>query len=86
LVTAVGIELIIWIEVSVGGDCMVIGADVTILVNYFRGSGVLSYCPDYIPAWPPLPPSAPAGWPNCVPPLINSSDSNELEMKLKGNE
>ena len=50
-----------WASADVNGDCSVIGSDVTKLVNYFRGIGYLEYCPDY----PPLPPSAPPGWPNC---------------------
>ncbi len=56
------------------GDCLVIGADVTYLVQYFRGANTIKYCgddvgeDDYTPAWlntGELPPSAPAGWPNC---------------------
>ena len=59
---------------DINGDCSVIGSDVTRLVNFFRGTGVMVYCPDYPPSWPPLPPSAPAGWPGCqTPPLMNKT-------------
>ncbi|MCP4582027.1 MAG: hypothetical protein GY839_10440 [candidate division Zixibacteria bacterium] len=57
-----------WASADANGDCLVIGSDVTKLVNYFRGLGDPSNCPDYEPCWPTsddLPPSAPAGWPNC---------------------
>ncbi|MCP4582879.1 MAG: hypothetical protein GY839_14815 [candidate division Zixibacteria bacterium] len=57
-----------WASADANGDCMVIGSDVTKLVNYFRGMGNPSNCPDNPPCWPTsddLPPSAPAGWPNC---------------------
>jgi len=57
-----------WASADANGDCNLIGSDVTKLVNVFRGLGTILYCPDYPPAWPPLPPSPPLGWPNCVSP------------------
>ena len=57
---------------DINGDCNVIGSDVTRLVNYFRGTVSISNCLDYPPNWPPVPPSAPAGWPGCqTPPLLD---------------
>ncbi|MCP4582898.1 MAG: DNRLRE domain-containing protein [candidate division Zixibacteria bacterium] len=57
-----------WASADANGDCMIIGSDVTKLVSYFRGLTTLSYCSDFPPVWPPLPPVAPAGWPNCLSP------------------
>jgi hypothetical protein len=57
-----------WASADVNGDCQVIGADVTKLINYLRGSGTLSWCVEYEPVWHnagELPAEAPAGWPNC---------------------
>jgi hypothetical protein len=56
-----------WCSADANGDCNIIGSDVTKMVSYFRGFGTLSWCPDYVPCYPPIPPSAPAGWPNCEP-------------------
>jgi len=50
-----------WCSADINGDCLIIGGDVTALVSYFIGGGSISYCPDYEPAWPSLPPEAPAG-------------------------
>jgi len=56
---------------DVNGSCTLVGADVTKLVNVFRGITTPASCPSYVPCWPTpgdLPPTAPAGWPNCVVP------------------
>jgi hypothetical protein len=57
-----------WASADVNGDCQVIGADVTKLINYLRGTTTLSWCVEYEPVWHDageLPTEAPAGWPNC---------------------
>ena len=57
-----------WASADANGDCSVIGSDVTKLVNYFSGFGVISWCPDYEPAWltpGDFPAEAPDGWPDC---------------------
>ena len=54
-----------WCSADANGDCTIIGSDVTKLVNVFRGITSISYCPDYPPAWPPIPEVAPSGWPGC---------------------
>ncbi len=61
-----------WASADINGDCTIIGGDVTALVGYFVAGGSLEPCPDYEPLWPPLPDEAPAGWPNCETPVINS--------------
>jgi len=51
------------------GTCTVTGSDATRIVNYLRGMIDLTYCPNYLPAWPitdDLPDDAPAGWPGCA--------------------
>ena len=53
------------------GSCSVTGADVTKLVSYFRGMDNLSYCPDYPTTWPPMPDTAPDGWPGCDSPILS---------------
>ena len=53
------------------GDCNVTGSDVTKLVNFFRGMTDLSNCPDYPTSWPPVPDTAPDGWPNCESPILS---------------
>ena len=61
---------------DVNGSCSIIGSDVTRLVNYFRGSGLIETCPDWEPCWHnsgELPPSAPAGWPNCETPMVTKT-------------
>jgi len=73
-----------WCSADANGDCLVIGSDVTKLVNYFRGLTQISHCVDFEPAWltpDDLPPSAPAGWPNCedVPASIGSFPSGQTE-------
>jgi len=60
-----------WCSADINGDCRIIGGDVTALVGYFVASGPLVPCPDYPSVWPPVPPQAPAGWPNCDVPVIN---------------
>jgi hypothetical protein len=64
-----------WASADVNGDCQVIGADVTKLINYLRGSGTLSYCVEYEPCWHnagEVPGSAPGDWPNCqTPPPVS---------------
>jgi len=62
-----------WASADINGDCQVIGGDVTSLVSYLTGIGSISYCPNYEPAWPPIPEEAPEGWPNCDSPVINSN-------------
>jgi len=73
-----------WASADVSGDCVVIGGDVSALVGYLIGTNpAILYCPDYPPAWlEGLPPSAPAGWPNCDAPVLNNlkvipTDSNK---------
>ncbi len=61
-----------WCSADINGDCTIIGGDVTALVGYFVAGGSLVPCPDYEPLWPPLPDTAPDGWPNCDTPVINS--------------
>ena len=56
---------------DVNGSCTLVGADVTKLVNVFRGLTTPASCSSYVPCWPTpgdLPPTAPAGWPNCEVP------------------
>ncbi len=61
-----------WASADINGDCLIIGGDVTALVAYFVAGGSITHCPDYEPVWPPLPPTAPAGWPNCDVTVINN--------------
>jgi len=61
-----------WCSADINGDCLIIGGDVTALVGYFVAGGALTFCPDYEPAWPPVPDNPPSGWPNCDTPVINS--------------
>jgi len=61
-----------WCSADINGDCVIIGGDVTALVGYFVAGGALVPCPDYEPAWPPVPDDQPLGWPNCETPVINS--------------
>ncbi len=61
-----------WCSADINGDCIIIGGDVTALVQYFVAGGPLVPCPDYEPAWPPVPDDQPLGWPNCETPVINS--------------
>lgn len=56
---------------DINGDCIAMGSDVIRLVSYFRGQGDIEYCPDYFPAWPPIPEEAPSGWPNCDTPPVS---------------
>jgi len=62
-----------WASADISGDCTVIGGDVSALVGYLIGTNPeILYCPEYPPAWlEGLPPSAPAGWPNCDAPVLN---------------
>jgi M6 family metalloprotease-like protein len=65
-----------WASADVNGDCQIIGADATKLINYLRGNGTISWCVEYDPLWHntgELPGSAPPGWPNCqTPPPVNT--------------
>jgi hypothetical protein len=74
-----------WASADVNGDCQVIGADVTKLINYLRGSGTLSWCVEYEPAWHDageLPAEAPAGWPNCAtPPPLGGALEQGVNIK-----
>ena len=68
-----------YMAADVNASCSIIGSDVTRLVNYFRGSGAIEYCPDWEPAWHnsgELPEDAPAGWPNCDAPIVNTRTLN----------
>ncbi len=67
---------------DVNGDCKVIGADVSVLVNYFRGMATLVPCPDFMPAWPPLPDSQPVDWPICVP-IPDSLNGREMPEAVR---
>jgi len=69
-----------WASADANGDCKVIGSDVTKLVNVFRGLTTMAYCADYVPCWPTppdLPPTAPAGWPNCEVPCPPATVTGE---------
>ena len=60
-----------WASADVNGDCNIIGGDVTALVSYFVSGGSISNCPDYEPAWPPVPEEIPDDWPDCEPSVNN---------------
>ena len=60
-----------WASADVNGDCNIIGGDVTALVSYFVSGGSISSCPDYEPAWPPVPEEIPDDWPDCGPSVNN---------------
>jgi hypothetical protein len=75
-----------WASADVNGDCQVIGADVTKLINYLRGSGTLSFCVEYEPCWHnsgEVPVDPPSGWPNCVtpPPLMGKMIKEGVNIK-----
>ncbi|MCD6161296.1 MAG: hypothetical protein J7K40_02660 [candidate division Zixibacteria bacterium] len=63
-----------WASADINGDCNVIGTDVTRLVNYFRGTGIIEYCADYEPLWLSTSEAEvcgePDGWPNCETPPV----------------
>lgn len=68
---------------DVNADCRVIGSDVTRLVNFFRGLGLIAPCPDYLPAWlspQDCPLEAPGGWPGCETPPVTGE---ELKGRIK---
>ncbi len=69
-----------WASADINGDCLIIGGDVTALVGYFVAGGSITYCPDYPPAWPPVPEEAPAGWPNCDAPVLNNIEVIPTEI------
>jgi len=53
---------------DINGDCIIIGSDLTRLVNCFRGLYDISYCPDYRTGWlspDEVPDETPDGWPGC---------------------
>jgi len=57
-----------WSSADANGDCIVIGGDVTKLVNVFLGISSIGYCPSYPPMWltpDDLPQEAPEGWSGC---------------------
>ena len=62
----------LWASADVNASCSVNGMDLTYLIAYLKGGPAPLYCIDFEPAWPPLPPTAPPGWPNCYTPLTTS--------------
>jgi len=68
----VGSSYNLWASADANASCNVNGLDITYLTAYLKGGPAPLYCPDFEPAWPPLPDTAPPGWPNCYTPSLTN--------------